>query len=823
MTFTFPHSFIFSQEFHTSLRVGFNFVMLFTFFFISVPVLAQENPRITGKVVDAATADPLGYASVRLFKSVDSSFVTGAITDETGGFIIEAATGDYYALSEFIGYKSHFTSGIRLVAQSRTLSLTTIKLVASARNLEEVTVQAEKSTMELSLDKKIFNVGKDLANSGGTAVDILTNVPSVAVDVEGNVSLRGSGNVRILIDGKPSGLVSLKGGAGLQQLQGSIIERVEIITNPSARYEAEGMGGIINIVLKKERKEGFNGSFDIITGHPTNYGAAANVNYRKNKLNFFINYTMSFRNTPGRNDIYQETYRNDSTIIMQRDMTSKLKGMNNSARGGIDYYFNAKNVLTGAYTWRTSKGKRFSTLTYRDYLFSTDNPTGITTRTQDETETEPNSEYALTYRKTFEKKGREFTADVRYLDNWENSDQYYNENIFKPNGTPSGLPSILQRALNYETEKQLLFQVDYVHPFGKDGKVEAGLRSSSRDMTNDYSVTQQNETGGWDQLPNLTNDFLYEEDIHAAYAIMGNKLGKISYQVGLRGEWTGITTELRTTRESNNRTYANLFPSAHITYDLAKQNALQLSFSRRVRRPQYNDLTPFATFSDNRNYWSGNPDLNPEFTNVFEAGHIRYLEKGSITSSIYYRHTTGKITSIRRVQDNGNSYTRPENLGTEDSYGAEFTGSLVPYKWWKLDGSVNFFRAITDGTDIDQSFQSDTYSWFARTMSRFTLWQSADVQLRGNYEAPQQTPQGRRKALATLDLAATKDILRGNGTLTLSVIDVFNSRKFRAITEGPNFYSRSNSQGRLRQINLTLNYRLHQAKKKPKEGLEGEF
>jgi ferric enterobactin receptor len=823
MTFTFPHSFIFSQEFHTSLRVGFNFVMLFTFFFISVPVLAQENPRITGKVVDAATADPLGYASVRLFKSVDSSFVTGAITDETGGFIIEAATGDYYALSEFIGYKSHFTSGIRLVAQSRTLSLTTIKLVASARNLEEVTVQAEKSTMELSLDKKIFNVGKDLANSGGTAVDILTNVPSVAVDVEGNVSLRGSGNVRILIDGKPSGLVSLKGGAGLQQLQGSIIERVEIITNPSARYEAEGMGGIINIVLKKERKEGFNGSFDIITGHPTNYGAAANVNYRKNKLNFFINYTMSFRNTPGRNDIYQETYRNDSTIIMQRDMTSKLKGMNNSARGGIDYYFNAKNILTGAYTWRTSKGKRFSTLTYRDYLFSTDNPTGITTRTQDETETEPNSEYALTYRKTFEKKGREFTADVRYLDNWENSDQYYNENIFKPNGTPSGLPSILQRALNYETEKQLLFQVDYVHPFGKDGKVEAGLRSSSRDMTNDYSVTQQNETGGWDQLPNLTNDFLYEEDIHAAYAIMGNKLGKISYQVGLRGEWTGITTELRTTRESNNRTYANLFPSAHITYDLAKQNALQLSFSRRVRRPQYNDLTPFATFSDNRNYWSGNPDLNPEFTNVFEAGHIRYLEKGSITSSIYYRHTTGKITSIRRVQDNGNSYTRPENLGTEDSYGAEFTGSLVPYKWWKLDGSVNFFRAITDGTDIDQSFQSDTYSWFARTMSRFTLWQSADVQLRGNYEAPQQTPQGRRKALATLDLAATKDILRGNGTLTLSVIDVFNSRKFRAITEGPNFYSRSNSQGRLRQINLTLNYRLHQAKKKPKEGLEGEF
>ncbi len=786
--------------------------------------LAQNTvSKVTGKVMDKQENKPLGYASFRLFKSADSSFVTGAITDETGVFILEAAPGKYYGLSEFIGYTSYITSGIVIASGSKEHQLGSINLGASARNLNEVTIQAEKSSMELSLDKKVFNVGKDLANAGGTAVDILTNVPSVAVDVEGNVSLRGSSNVRILIDGKPSGLVSLKGGSGLQQLQGSIIERVEIITNPSARYEAEGMGGIINIVLKKERKEGLNGSFDIITGHPTNYGAAANVNYRKKNLNFFINYTMSFRNTPGRNDIYQETYRNDSTFIMQRDMESKLRGMNNSARGGIDYYFNPKNVLTGAYTWRTSKGKRFSTLKYSDYVTSLANPTAVTIRTQDEDETEPNSEYALTYRKTFDRKGREFTADVRYLDNWENSDQYYRENVYKPDGSASGIRPLLQRALNFETEKQLLFQVDYVHPFGKDGKLETGLRSSSRDMTNDYSVTQENESKGWDELPNLTNDFLYEENINAAYFILGNKWKKFSYQVGVRGEWTGVTTELRTTREVNERNYANLFPSAHVTYDLSKQNAIQLSFSRRVRRPQYNDLTPFATYSDNRNYWSGNPDLNPEFTNAFEGGYIRYLERGSITSSLYYRHTTGKIISIRSVQDNGNSYTKPENLGTEDSYGAEFTGSFVPYKWWKLDGSLNFFRAITDGTEVDQSFKSDTYSWFARTMSRFTLWQSMDVQLRGNYEAPQQTPQGRRKALATLDLAATKDILKGNGTLTLSVIDVFNSRRFRNIMEGPNFYTRSNSQGRLRQINLTLNYRLHQAKKKSKEGLDGEF
>ncbi|WP_374757512.1 TonB-dependent receptor domain-containing protein [Dyadobacter arcticus] len=799
--------------------------MVFILFCSSFTVFAQNEAKlkVIGKITDAQSNSALSYASIRLFKVSDSTFVSGAITDEAGAFTVDIAAGSYYSLAEFIGYKPQITQGIKLTSVNSPLNIGTIKVTASARTLDEVTVQAEKSSMELSLDKKIFNVGKDLANAGGTAVDILTNVPSVAVDVEGNVSLRGSGNVRILIDGKPSGLVSIKGASGLAQLQGSMIERVEIITNPSARYEAEGMGGVINIVLKKERKEGINGSFDIITGHPTNYGAAANVNYRRKNLNFFINYTMSYRNTPGKNFLYQELYRNDSTFIMERDMRSNLKGMNNSARGGIDYYFNPKNILTGSYTWRRSKGKRFSNLNYRDYLSNLGNLTGITNRTQDETETEPNAEYSLTYKKTFDRKGRELTADVRYLDNWENSDQYYNENIFKADGSPSGIPPLLQRAVNYETEKQLLFQLDYVHPFGKDGKFEAGARSSTRDMTNDYIVTQQASDGGWITLPALTNDFLYEENINAAYGIVGNKTGKFSYQAGVRAEWTGVTTELKQTRDVNERKYANLFPSMHITYDFAKQNAFQLSFSRRVRRPQYNDLSPFATYSDNRNYWSGNPDLNPEFTNAFELGHIKYMSKGSLTSSVYYRHTNGKITSIRRVQDDGSSYTRPENLGTEDAYGVEFTSSFTPFPWWKMDGSFNFFRAITDGTSLDEDFQSDTYSWFVRAMSRFTLWKSTDVQLRGNYEAPQQTPQGRRKALATLDLAATRDILKNNGTLTLSVIDVFNSRKFRSITEGPNFYARNSSQGRLRQINLTLNYRLHQAKKKPKESLEGEF
>jgi ferric enterobactin receptor len=790
---------------------------------VNYPVLAQsvEKVALTGKVIDNQTTSPLSFASVRLFRSADSTLVNGSVTDEKGAFLIEVATGTYYIQVEFIGYKPHFSKPIQVA--NANLNLGTVKLSPSASTLDELVVQAEKSSMELSLDKKIFNVGKDLANAGGTAIDILNNVPSVSVDVEGNVSLRGSGNVRILIDGKPSGLVSFKGGSGLQQLQGTMIDKVEVITNPSARYEAEGNGGIINIVLKKERKEGFNGSFDLVAGNPTNFGAAANVNYRKKNVNFFVNYSMSYRNAPGRNSLYQEVYRNDSTFVSTKDMESKLKGMYNNARAGIDYFLNPRNTLTASYTYRISKGKRFSDIKFHDYLSSLNSLQSITYRTQDETETEPNSEYALNYKKTFERKGQELLATVQYIDNWEDSDQYFNEKTVNPDGSATSIKPILQRAVNFETEKQLLGQIDYVHPFAKEGKLEAGIRSSFRDMTNDYTVTQRNDDGSWFKLPGLTNDFLYEENIQGAYGIVGNKMKRFSYQVGVRAEWTNVTTTLRNTNEVNQQKYNNIFPSVHVSYDLPQQNALQLSYSRRVRRPKYNDLSPFMTFSDNRNYWSGNPELRPEFTDSYEVGHIKHLEQGSITSSVYYRYTTGKIDMIRRVDELGNAVSRPENLATENAFGAELTSNYTPLPWWKLDGSVNFFRSIIDGTNVDRSFESDTYSWLARARSKFTLLKNTDFQLRGNYEAPRLTPQGKRKAIATLDFAVSKDILNNNGTLTLNVIDVFNSRRYRSITEGPSFYSSSSSQGQLRQINLIFNYRLHQAKAKKKDGDQGDF
>ncbi len=775
---------------------------------------AQADNRLSGKIVDAETQDALPLSSIRIFAKSDSTFKSGGLTDESGIFSVRYQPGRLYAVIEFMGYEP---VSIDLPDRQGSADLGTIRLRSSAKSLQEVTIQNEKSLMEMALDKRIFHVGKDLTSAGGNAADILNNVPSVSVDVDGNVSLRGS-SVRILIDGKPSGLVSSKGGSGLQQLQAGMIERIEVITNPSARYEAEGLGGIINIVLKKEQRQGFNGSFDVITGLPANFGGAANLNYRHKDFNFFTNYTLSYRNLPSRGSQYQEVYHRDSVFITRQTSERSYKAMHHNLRMGADYFFDEKTILTAAYTWSNKKGKRYSDLYYHDAKMSESSLYSTTYRTQDETETEPNSEYTLTFKKDFGRKGHTLTALVQHLDNWENSDQYFGQSTVY--AAPLTGNDLLQHSVNDEGEKQWLFQADYVRPFSKEAKFETGFRSSFRDMTNNYFVAEQAEDGQWINLPAYTNDFVYDENIHAVYGILGNKTHRISYQVGLRGEWSEVTTTLKQTQEVNYRKYVNLFPSAHLVYDLPAQNAVQISYSRRIRRPKYGDLSPFMTFSDNRNYWSGNPDLNPEFTNAFEAGHIKYFTAGTFSSSVYYRHTDGKIIQIRTVDSSGYAFSRPENLSTEDAYGIELAGSYTPARWLKLDGSGNFYRAVTDGANLDASYRSSTYSWTARINARLSLPKSTELQVRQLFDGPERLPQGSRKSLYVMDLAFSRDILKNKATLTLNVSDVFNSRRYRTISRGENFYTYSRSQGRVRQINLILMYRLKQPKTNRKSSLE---
>lgn len=773
-------------------------------------IYAQTKIKIQGEV-------NVPFSSIRIFKG--TTLVTGTIGNEKGKFVVEVAPGTYDLLIESIGYEA-----MKMTNQSFTssINLGTISVKESNQTLNEVVVKGQKASMELNLDKRIFNVGTDLANKGATASEILGNLPSIQVDPEGAIKLRGSDNVRILIDGKPSTLAGINGSSGLQSLQGNLIDKVEIITNPSARYEAEGMAGIINIVLKKNQNQGFNGAIETTTGYPENFGGTAIVNYRKNKFNFFINYGVFYRRTPGRGSIYQEVYTGKQTNFLEQHSANNVTGLVNNVRGGADYFFNDKTILTASYIFRRTDVQRITDFNYLDYRGNLYNLYSNTYRQQDEKEAEPNGEYALTFKKNFAKKGKEFSADLRYLDYWERSDQTYTQKGKKPDG--SAIPELnkVQKALNDEFERQWILQADYVNPIGKEAKIEMGLRTSFRSMINDYIVTEQQASGQFTIIPGLKNVFNYKENISAAYLIFGNKLNQFSYQFGLRAETTDIQTELEETKEKNPRNYANLFPSAHFTYTVSPDNSFQLSYSRRVRRPTYNDLTPFVTFSDNRNFFSGNPNLNPEFTNSFDLGNVQYFENGSVNSSLYYRQTFGKIDRFRTVDTLGFAKTLPVNLSDQQSMGVEIASSYTFTKSYKADLSFNAFRAITDATNINAAFKADTYSWFVRHSSRLKIG-ALDLQVRANYEAPQQTPQGTRGYIAWADLSASKDIMKGNGTLSLSILDIFSSRinryesRFLEPIDGSGFYTRGESQGRLTSLNLTFNYRFKTTKQAAKQ------
>lgn len=810
---------------------------LFSFFLVSVfaPTLLlgqigggpstevdpdDQRNKIVGRVISADAGEALDFATVSLFAKKDSALITGGVTNEKGEFSLDALPGLYFAKVEFISFKATVIDNIDLKDGQRKLDLGVIELKSDATTLAEVEVRAEKSTMQMSLDKRVFNVGKDLANRGNSVTELLDNVPSVSVDIDGNVSLRGRDNVRILINGKPSGLIGNGDANGLRQLPANLIEKIEVITNPSARYDAEGMTGIINIVLRKETKGGLNGSFDVNTGNPHNHGAAVNLNYRQDKVNLFANVGTRFRQSPGDRSLYQEFYRNDTTFILVETGDRRRGGLSTTYRFGLDYYFSPKDILTGSFSLRSSDDNNFSTLTYEDFLFNLDNPTRVTRRTDDESEDEIDLQYSLNYKRTTKKKGEQLTIDFQYEENSEIEGSDFREEYFTSDQSASGQEDLLQRSNNDEAVKQYLIQLDYVYPWGKEGKFETGYRGSLRHINNDYLVEELAD-GDWGRLDNFSNDFIYDENIHGFYVSAGNKIDRFSFLLGLRAEYSDVRTELVNTNEINHRDYMNFFPTAHLTYDLEEDNSVQVSYSRRINRPRFWSLNPFFSYSNPRNFRGGNPNLDPEFTNSIEISHIKYWSNASLSSSVYYRHSTGVIQRIRRIDEVGNTLTTPENLATEDAYGLEVTYSITPFKWWRVNGDLNFFRSITNGTNVGENFSADNLSWFGRLTSMIDVNKKLDFQLRANYRAPQTTTQGTSKSLLGIDLAFSQDILKDKATVSLSVNDLFNTQLRRYTTFGEDFFSDGSYRWRRRQITLAFNYRLNQKKKKSRGGRRG--
>ena len=783
--------------------------MSFIILFFSTSVVWSQDLYIEGHVQDD-TGLPLPYATLMIYDA-DSAMVDGLSTDEEGYFkSVLDAPGIYTLHFQYLSFSDHIIENLKVTTEPVTLE--EITMTSGDLVLDEIQVTAERSQMELKLDKRVVNVGSDLANAGSNVADLLDNIPSVDIDVEGNVGLRGSQNVRILIDGKPSGLLGNNVADALRQLQSDMVERVEIITNPSARYDAEGEVGIINLVMKKESRRGLHGSVDLRAGNPHNYGAGINFNLRREWVNLFLNGGLYYMKSPGSASSYQRFDGPEGVQIYESETDRFRSRLSNQYQFGADFYLNEYNTLTASGMYRFSDGNNETDIHYEDFTEGKE-LIGTSRRLDQENRDGYDMETALSYEKSFKDQDRKLTADFKWMQNHDLELSDIEENIFHTNRR-----NIFQRSENEEGEETFLLQADYTDPVGQDGMFEAGIKVNLRDIKNNFLVEEMNEEDQWGILPGYNDNLTYFENIFAAYSIYGNKSGQFSYQVGLRVEHSDITTRLENENMNNDRNYTDFFPTAHFTYELDPENQFQLNYSRRLSRPWFRMLMPFSNFSNNRSRWMGNPNLDPEYSHSIETGFLKYFQSGSLLSSLYYRHRTGVIERLRQINDEGIELRVPVNLGIQNAYGVELNFNYDFLKWLRYDVSLNFYQAITEGQYLEQDFYSNARTMTGRTSTKLKLPKEFDMQLSFFYRAPRATTQGRRDAMYSLDAGISKDILNNNGTLILNGRDLLNTRKFSGYSEGPDFYSEEESVWRNRQITLTFNYRINQKKSEKPDG-----
>jgi len=775
---------------------------------------------ITGKVVDE-DKQILEFATVALLKAQDSTTLTGGMTNTEGIFKFKAPAGKYLLQVKFLGYEPQFVPDIQLGPDNPTVKVSDIQLKSKTTTLDEVEITSQRSRMEFSMDKRVFNVGQDLSNIGGSVTDLLDNIPSITTDIDGNVSLRGNGNVRILINGNPSSMTSAE---ALQQLPANLIERVEIITNPSARYEAQGTAGILNIVLKKNRKSGWNGTVNASAGYPESHNLAVNMNFRQDKLNWFTNVSGRYRNVPRETLEHRERLANgEITSIIDQEEESWRKGKSGGIRFGADYLLDDNTTLTGSIFYRIQDGDNTEDI---EFLFY--NPEyqlqNFNYRRNAEDEDESGLDYTLSFEKKFNgKQEHKLNVNLIYNSEGEIEDANAREELFNAAGVLREV-DLLQRTYNEENRKEYTILVDYTQPIGENGKFEAGYRGGIRRIETRYSVEEfNNETSVWDTLQNLTNNFDYDEDIHALYASYGHDFNKISYQVGLRTEYTDVVTLLRTTNEENPRDYINFFPSAYLNYEFKEGNALQVNYSRRLERPDFWDLNPFFNFNNPLYLRSGNPNLNPEFTDSYELNYIRTWEKASVSASIYYRNTEDVITRVTRVDEDGVSTSIPENLATQNDIGTEFSLNLNPTNDWDITWTGNFFRGEIDGANLGFARQTVFTSWTTRLNSRIQFLEKYQGQIMINYRGPEKTPQGRREDFFFADIGIARDIFNEKATVSFRVSNILDEW-YRYETAGEDFFIYRQGQWRSqRSFMVDFTYRINQEKSSRRGGGRGRY
>ncbi len=783
--------------------------------FLIIGNVYSQQYLVTG-IIKNQQNNPLDYASVSLYKN--DAFYKEAYTNEKGWFELEAPKGTYRLEIDFFGDNSKTIDPLIINSDK---NLGTITLENDTNEIGTVSVTAEKKVMEYKLDKKVYNVSADKTLVGATTLDAMDNAPSVSVDVEGNISLRGDDNVTILVDGKPSSLITAGNTDLLRSLPADSIEKIEVVTVPSARYDADGATGIINIVMKKGKKSGLNGSISTRVGYPALAGISTNLNYRTKKFNLYSNIGGDYRESPGNGSNFNRYFGENGAPDRISDMTREHERKSKSTfiNAGIDYYLNNQNTLSFNTRLGYSKGDNEANLRYNEYYVN--NIANVTFRTRDEFEDETDSrfELGLGYIRTFDKEGHKLTIDGKFNFREDDETADINEN-------DDGLLNYQETSI-LEATKDYLFQTDYILPIGKEGQFEAGLKLNLLDFSNGYALFDYNDQKQEYEINEIfTNDFAYTQMVNAVYIQYGNSIGNFSYLAGLRLEDTQIDMDNVDIEgvhyDSFEKNYTDFFPTFHLSYTINDENSVQLGYSRRVRRPRTRMLNPFRSFSDNTNIFKGNPNTDPMYTNAFEMSYIYNPSKLTLSSSVYYNYSTNpfQFFSESITDDQGNTIIQnyPVNLDSEKRYGIEIGVQYKLLKWLSLTGDFNYFKAEREGevieSDGDVRDQSvDANGMFSRFGVITKLPYDIGFQIRGNYRGAMEGADVDTDPMFFMNLALTKELLNKKGSLTFNVSDLFNTRMRGREVQTSTYSSDSDFQWRERQWTLNFTYRFGNSKK----------
>lgn len=809
------------------MKWGFNIIVLFV---ITARLIAQQpgggrqdfagmppEGVVTGQVFDKQLNEAMEYASVVLYSKRDSSIVAGTVTDVSGKFKMEKVPyGKFYMVANFIGYNKIMINDIMVTPKAKVADMGVIYLEPAATSLDGVEIVADKQRVEYKIDKKVVNVSQDLMASGSSAVAVLENVPSVNVDIEGNVSLRGSSSFNVLIDGRPS---VLQGSDALQQIPASSIDRIEIITNPSAKYDPDGTGGIINVIMKKQKSPGINGIVNVSVGTKNKYRADALLNYRTKNFNIFGGLDGNYNQFSMKGNSNYETYFADSTSFRDSESKGKMLRKGYGIKAGIDYYLTDRSTLTFSGRYGGYGFDRDGSSSRHIYT----DPIGFDEYSKSNTTMDRGGDFYdlnMNYIFKFDDKGHQLEALAFYSNRTGDDTEEQEDYITDPewNIYSDSVPESI-RTTEKEVSDDIRLKLDYTRPVGKEGKIEAGYQSRM-EFENEKFLFQDYDypAGEWVDNALYTSEADFKDNIHGMYGIFSNTWKTIGYQLGLRGEYTDRVIDNEASPEVYTLNRFDFFPSVHLSKQFKNDHQLIASYSRKIERPNGRQLDPFPQYMDPYNIRVGNPELEPEYVDSWELNYQKKIKASFVSLEAYYRVNTNKITEVKSVQDDGIVVHTFQNLNKDYSLGSELMGNIEFSKLLNVNASINVFDYKLEGSVEGEDVSKHSTNWNGKLNITMKFKYDMRLQVSGIYQGKSVTAQGTQEGFPMLNVALRKDFFNKKLSATMSVRDLLMTAKRESTSSGTDFYSHDKFKRESPVLTLDISYVINNYKKQPRNG-----